>query len=105
MKFPDFLSERDTEKYLKVYKENVDTYLEAFSYVRDKLPNEDLDVVYKITNEVIIETNYDFAQIYPEYKTVADLGDIPDYRRLYAQANKKKTKKKVETFSKFKDKK
>ena len=35
---------------------------------------------------------------------VADLGDIPDYRRLYAQANKKKTKKKVETFSKFKDK-
>ena len=36
---------------------------------------------------------------------VADLGDVPDYRRLYAQANKKKTKKKVETFSKFKDKK
>ncbi len=33
-------------------------------------------------------------------------GDIPDYRRLYAQVNKKKkTKKKVETFSKFKDKK
>ena len=75
MKFPDFLSDRDGEKYLKVYKENVDTYLEAFSYVREKLPNEDLDVVYKISNEIIIETNYDFAQIYPEYKTVADLGD------------------------------
>jgi len=42
------------------------------------------------------------GNIYP----VADLGDIPDYRRLYAHVDKKnkKSKKKVETFSKFKDK-
>ena len=71
----DFLSDVDRENYFKEYKENVDVYITAFNYVRDKLKDEDVEVVVKITNEIIIETNYDFAQIYPEYKTVADLGD------------------------------
>ena len=71
----DFLSDRDREKYFKEYGENVDVYITAFNYVRDQLPDEDVEVVFKIVNEIIQTTNYNFAQMYPEYKTVTDLGD------------------------------
>tara|TARA_B100000427_G_scaffold9806_1_gene8408 strand:- start:292 stop:546 length:255 start_codon:yes stop_codon:yes gene_type:complete len=71
----DFLSDVDRENYFKEYKENVDVYITAFNYVRDKLKDEDVEVVVKIVNEIIQNTNYNFAQMYPEYKSVADLGD------------------------------
>ena len=71
----DFLSDTDRDNYFKEYKENVDVYITAFNYVRDKLKDEDVEVVVKIVNEIIQNTNYNFAQMYPEYKSVADLGD------------------------------
>jgi len=71
----DFLSDVDRENYFKEYKENVDVYITAFNYVRDKLKDEDVEVVVKIVNEIIQNTNYNFAQMYPEYKSVTDLGD------------------------------
>ena len=37
----DFLSDVDRENYFKEYKENVDVYITAFNYVRDKLKDED----------------------------------------------------------------
>ncbi len=76
MSVPDFYSpDVDRENYFKEYKENVDVYITAFNYVRDKLKDEDVEVVVKIVNEIIQNTNYNFAQMYPEYKSVADLGD------------------------------
>ena len=72
----DFLSDVDRENYFKEYKENVDVYITAFNYVRDKLKDEDVEVVVKIVNEIIQNTNYNFAQMYPEYKSVVLLRDL-----------------------------
>ena len=82
MSVPDFYSPDDSVKYLKNFHENVDTYLAALDYVKERIYGEvtyksikgdTLDVLCKLTNKLIEDTNYDFAQANPEYKNIEEI--------------------------------
>ena len=79
MSVPDFYSPDDSVKYLKNFHENVDTYLAALDYVKERIfgevtyksiKGETLDVLCKLTNKLIEDTNYEFAQANSEYKNI-----------------------------------
>ena len=82
MSVPDFYSPDDSVKYLKNFHENVDTYLAALDYVKERIYGEvtynsikgdTLDVLCKLTNKLIEDTNYEFAQANPEYKNIEEV--------------------------------
>ena len=82
MSVPDFYSPDDSVKYLKKFHENVDTYLAALDYVKERIygntpyieiKGEIMDVLCKLTNKLIEDTNYEFAQEYPEYKNIEEV--------------------------------
>ena len=82
MSVPDFYSPDDSVKYLKNFHENVDTYLAALDYVKERIygevtyksiKGETLDALCKLTNKLIEDTNYDFAQANPEYKNIEEV--------------------------------
>ena len=82
MPIPQFYTPDDSVKYLKNFHENVDSYLAALDYVKERIygcvpyktiQGETLDVLCKLTNKLIEDTNYDFAQIYPEYKNIEEV--------------------------------
>ena len=82
MPIPDFYSPDDSVKYLKNFHENVDTYLAALDYVKERIygevtyksiKGETLDALCKLTNKLIEDTNYDFAQANPEYKNIEEI--------------------------------
>ena len=84
MSVPDFYSPDDSVKYLKKFHENVDTYLAALDHVKEriygntpyvKIKGEIMDVLCKLTNKLIEDTNYEFAQEYPEYKNIEQAED------------------------------
>ena len=82
MSVPEFYSPDDSVKYLKNFHENVDTYLAALDYVKEKIyadvpyetiKGDTLDVLCKLTNKLIEDTNYEFAQENPEYKNIQEV--------------------------------
>ena len=72
MPIPDFFSPDDSVKYLKNFEENTDSYLAALDYVKERVFGEGtmldefnadtLDALCKLTNKLIEDTNYSFAQ-------------------------------------------
>ena len=89
MPVPDFYSPDDSVKYLKNFHENVDSYLAALDYVKERIygdlpysdqlmtciEGETLDVLCKVTDKLIEDTNYEFSQQYPEYKEICLVGE------------------------------
>ena len=83
MPIPDFFSPDDSVKYLKNFEQNTDSYLAALDYVKERVFGEGtlldefnadtLDALCKLTNKLIEDTNYSFAQQYPEYKNVEQI--------------------------------
>ena len=83
MPIPDFFSPDDSVKYLKNFENNADSYLAALDYVKervfgqgvmiDEFNADTLDALCKLTNKLIEDTNYSFAQQYPEYKNVEQI--------------------------------
>ena len=82
MSVPEFYSPDDSVKYLKNFHENVDSYLAALDYVKERIygavpykaiKGETLDVLCKLTNKLIEDTNYEFAQANPEYKNIQEV--------------------------------
>ena len=82
MSVPQFYSPDDSVKYFKNFHENVDSYLAALDYVKERIygcvpyetiKGETLDVLCKLTNKLIEDTNYDFAQVHPEYKNIEEV--------------------------------
>ena len=83
MPIPDFFSPDDSVKYLKNFEENTDSYLAALDYVKERVFGEGtmldefnadtLDALCKLTNKLIEDTNYSFAQEHPEYKNVEQI--------------------------------
>ena len=94
MPIPQFYTPDDSVKYLKNFHENVDSYLAALDYVKEKIygcvpyktiQGETLDVLCKLTNKLIEDTNYDFAQIYPEYKNIEEVEQKVFYLENFRQ--------------------
>ena len=82
MPIPDFYSPDDSVKYLKNFHANVDSYLAALDYVKERIfgdpsykeiKGDTLDVLCKLTNKLIEDTNYDFSQKNPEYKNIEEV--------------------------------
>ena len=83
MPVPDFFSPDDSVKYLKNFEENTDSYLAALDYVKERvfgqgamysqLNGEVLDALCKLTNKLVEDTNYSFAQANPEYKNIEQI--------------------------------
>ena len=82
MPVPDFFSPDDSVKYLKNFEDNADSYFAALDYVKDRifedasyseLNGEVLDALCKLTNKLIEDTNYSFAQEHPEYKNIEQI--------------------------------
>jgi uncharacterized protein YoxC len=94
MPIPQFYTPDDSVKYLKNFHENVDSYLAALDYVKERIygcvpyktiQGETLDVLCKLTNKLIEDTNYDFAQIYPEYKNIEEVEQKVFYLENFRQ--------------------
>ena len=94
MSVPDFYSPDDSVKYLKNFHENVDTYLAALDYVKERIygevayksiKGETLDALCKLTNKLIEDTNYDFAQANPEYKNIEEVEENVFYLENFRQ--------------------
>ena len=94
MPVPDFYSPDDSVKYLKNFYDNVDTYLAALDYVKERIfgdtsykeiKGDTLDVLCKLTNKIIEDTNYDFSQENPEYKNIGELEDNVFYLENFRQ--------------------
>ncbi len=82
MPIPQFYSPDDSVRYLKNFHENVDSYLAALDFVKERIygdvpyetiKGETLDVLCKLTNKLIEDTNYEFAQANPEYKNIEEV--------------------------------
>ena len=83
MPIPDFFSPDDSVKYLKNFEQNTDSYLAALDFVKERVFGEGtmlddfnadtLDALCNLTNKLIEDTNYSFAQQYPEYKNVEQI--------------------------------
>jgi len=82
MPVPDFFSPDDSVKYLKNFEDNADSYLAALDYVKERifedasyseLNGEVLDALCKLTNKLVEDTNYSFAQANPEYKNIEQI--------------------------------
>ncbi len=94
MPIPQFYTPDDSVKYLKNFHENVDSYLAALDYVKEKIygcvpyktiQGETLDVLCKLTNKLIEDTNYEFAQVYPEYKNIEEVEQKVFYLENFRQ--------------------
>ncbi len=94
MPIPQFYTPDDSVKYLKNFHGTVDSYLAALDYVKEKIygcvpyktiQGETLDVLCKLTNKLIEDTNYDFAQIYPEYKNIEEVEQKVFYLENFRQ--------------------